>query len=60
MHREQNLPANFLCFWKWLRSATIFLARVEPTVPVLKPFIGLLYQLWMIYEDFRAIGGMND
>jgi hypothetical protein len=38
-----------------------FLAEVEPSPLVMRPFIGFLYQPWIIddYDDSAAIGGMN-
>jgi hypothetical protein len=39
----------------------IFGAIVEPDPLLLRPFIGLLYQPWMIDgDDCGAIGGMNE
>jgi hypothetical protein len=39
----------------------IVLAGVERSPLLLEPFIGLLYQPWMIDDDdCGAIGGMND
>jgi hypothetical protein len=40
---------------------TFFWAGAEPSLVVLRTFIGLLYQPWMIDDDdWGAIGGMND
>jgi hypothetical protein len=41
-------------------NAFIHLAGVEPNPPLRGPFIGLVYQPWMIHDDCGAISGMKD
>jgi hypothetical protein len=45
----------------WGYFVFIYGAGVEPSALLLRPFIGLLYQPWLIYsDDYGAIGGMNE
>jgi hypothetical protein len=54
---------HFFHFHESVGNLNIFLfwAGVEPSPLLLKPFIGLLYQHWMVDGDnCAAVGGMNE
>jgi hypothetical protein len=43
------------------QNKIIYGAEVQPRALLLRPFIGLLYQPWMVDgDDCGAIGGMNE
>jgi hypothetical protein len=63
MQKQGSKPHRFILWIRYAVNIPLFMyeAGVEPSPLLLRPFIGLLFQPWMIHGDnCRAVTGMNE